>query len=239
VSMPTTHFDYGQLDDVTGQFVRNATKAIQQLGKQTVESIVAIGRHLTEVRERLPHGQWGPWLRSEFGWSDRTARRFMDSHALIKSANLSDLPRLLELPPSSLAQLGAPSTPEPARQSVLTRIAAGNTPTVSQVQMTIHHHKLEQAREAVVNLHAAPIVPVSLPTIRTAPIVPRAAATATEAPDPAAKLMALYDVLCSHDQNVVARRILEHQLRQTDLTPKQKQELTKVLAVLADYSSQQ
>ena len=43
------------------------------LGKQTAENIIAIGRHLTEVKERLPYGQYGAWLEAEFpSWSEKT-----------------------------------------------------------------------------------------------------------------------------------------------------------------------
>jgi hypothetical protein len=29
------------------------------------------------VKILLPHGQFGPWLATEFGWTERTAQRFM------------------------------------------------------------------------------------------------------------------------------------------------------------------
>ena len=134
-------FDYGQLTGADWQFVQDARDEIQLLGKQTVESICEIGRLLAEVKQRLPHGQWLPWLAAEFAWSERTAQRFMDSHGLIKSANLSDLPRLLELPPSSIADLAARATPEMARRDVLDQVAAGHTPTTSDVKETIRRHK--------------------------------------------------------------------------------------------------
>src|ERR1700747_3622596 len=45
--------------------------AIRRLGKQTVESIIEIGRRLIDCRgNHLEHGEWGPWLEREFGWSD-------------------------------------------------------------------------------------------------------------------------------------------------------------------------
>ena len=39
-----TEFDYGQLDGATWKFVQDARDDIRRLGKQTVESIVEIGR---------------------------------------------------------------------------------------------------------------------------------------------------------------------------------------------------
>jgi hypothetical protein len=51
------------------------------------------------------HGDWLPWLEAEFGWTDRTARRFMDVARLPgKMDNLSDL----DIPVSSLYLLASP-----------------------------------------------------------------------------------------------------------------------------------
>jgi hypothetical protein len=134
-------FDYGQLAGDDWQFVQDARDQIRRLGKQTVENIVEIGRLLIEVKERLPHGQWLPWLHAEFAWSETTARRFMDSHVLFKSAKLEDLPRLLELPPSAVAEIAASSTPRSARREILDQVAAGKTPTTAQVRETVRRHK--------------------------------------------------------------------------------------------------
>jgi hypothetical protein len=113
-------FDYGQLSGDDWKFVEDARDEIRRLGKQTVEAICEIGRLLTEVKQRLPHGQWLPWLKAEFAWSERTAQRFMNSHALIKSANLADLPRLLELPPSAVADLEL--CPESSANSIMVAV---------------------------------------------------------------------------------------------------------------------
>jgi hypothetical protein len=59
--------------------------------KKTAEGIVLIGQWLTEAKARLKHGQWLPWLETEFGWAERTARNFMQVHAAFKSANFADL----------------------------------------------------------------------------------------------------------------------------------------------------
>jgi DNA-binding XRE family transcriptional regulator len=163
-------FDYGELSGEDWKFVQNARDEIRRLGKQTIESICEIGRLLTEVKQRLPHGQWLPWLAAEFAWSETTARRFMDSYELFKSAKLEDLPRLLELPPSAVAELAARSTPEAARREVLHYAADGRTSTTSEVKETIHRHKVQRARAAVDRLNVTPIRSPTPPTIKTEPI---------------------------------------------------------------------
>ncbi len=36
-----------------------------------------IGERLCEAKELLGHGEFGPWLKDEFGWTDRTAQKLM------------------------------------------------------------------------------------------------------------------------------------------------------------------
>ena len=69
-------FDYAPLGaDVVHQ-VQTAAERIRQMVKQTLEDLLAIGEELLAVKEALPHGSFGPWLRQEFGWTERTARNF-------------------------------------------------------------------------------------------------------------------------------------------------------------------
>jgi hypothetical protein len=42
-------------------------------------------------RRDRPLGQWLPWLEDEFGWAERTARRYMEVAEAFKSATLADL----------------------------------------------------------------------------------------------------------------------------------------------------
>ena len=30
------------------------------------------------MKNALPHGRFGPWLKAEFGWTERTAQNFMN-----------------------------------------------------------------------------------------------------------------------------------------------------------------
>jgi hypothetical protein len=96
---------------------------IRRLGRLTVENVVEIGRRLTECKKLVGHGNWLPWLEREFGWSERTARRFMQAHefALAKSDKLADL----NIGISSLHLLAAPSTPKEAVDEVVERAQAG------------------------------------------------------------------------------------------------------------------
>ena len=84
-------------------------KAIRELCKKTIADVMEIGRRLIECKTLVGHSNFGNFLNREFGWSERTAQRFMSVHELAeaKSDNLADL----DLPISSLYMLAAPRCP--------------------------------------------------------------------------------------------------------------------------------
>lgn len=114
---------------------------IRTLGKRVISDIIEIGRRLTEAKKVAGHGGWLPWLKTEFGWSDDTALRFMQVHEMSKSRNLQDL----NLPLSGLYLLAKPSTPELARQAAIDRAERGEAVTVKAVQRIIGEARQVQA----------------------------------------------------------------------------------------------
>lgn len=70
-------FDYASLDVETRIVVQQKTGEIKERMKRTAQDIVEIGQRLIEVKERLGHGQFGKWLKAEFGWGTTTAWKFM------------------------------------------------------------------------------------------------------------------------------------------------------------------
>jgi hypothetical protein len=62
-----------------------------------------------------------PWLEAEFGFSDRTARKFMGVAEKIKLEPSSDL----NIAPSALYLLAQNSTPEDVRQEAITMAESG------------------------------------------------------------------------------------------------------------------
>jgi hypothetical protein len=112
---------------------------IRRLSKQTMESIVEIGRRLSECRAILKkNGEWCAWLKDEFDWSDQTARRFIHVHD-----QLPELNKLLsrEFPISALYLLAAPSTPDEARAEIIERAQAGEPLPVAEIKRTINTAK--------------------------------------------------------------------------------------------------
>ncbi len=127
-------FDYTSLDAESSHFVQQQTGEIRALMKRTAQGIVEIGQKLISVKKRLGHGRFLDWLEAEFEWTERTAQQFMNVARSFKNENFSDL----QLAPSALYILAAPSTPEAARSEALVRAKAGE-PITHKAAKAIKH----------------------------------------------------------------------------------------------------
>src|SRR5262245_27756486 len=113
------------IDSVVAEHAR----AIRVLARNVIANVVEIGRRLTEVHDRIEHGQWLMFLDREFGWSDQTARNFMHVFDLSNSKRVLDL----DLPLRSLYLLAAPSTPSEVRDNIIEDAQRGEKPTHAEV----------------------------------------------------------------------------------------------------------
>lgn len=121
-------FDYSPLEATVTEKVRSSAEAIRQQLRNTLESAINIGQELLAVKEALPHGQFLPWLRAEFGWAERTARNFMAvAEQFGKSAIIADLP----IQPTAAYLLAAPAVPDEAREVAIEKAKAGEQITVA------------------------------------------------------------------------------------------------------------
>jgi hypothetical protein len=72
-----------------------------------VEKATEVGRLLTDERKNLGHGEWLPWLRKNFRFTDRTARNYIrlfenrDRLKLESVSNLTEAYQLLNPPKST------------------------------------------------------------------------------------------------------------------------------------------
>jgi Protein of unknown function (DUF3102) len=138
-------FDYAVLESKVADQMRSAAKSIREKVKRTIESIIEVGNALLRAKDALPHGQFGPWLASEFGWTDRMARRFMDVAEVFgpKSDIISDL----AIVPTAAYLLAAPSTPYEARQIALDRAQSGERITPDLAKEIVGAAKIKPARK--------------------------------------------------------------------------------------------
>jgi hypothetical protein len=107
--------------------------AIRGIRKQTVDGIIEIGRRLVEAKKIVGHGAWLPWLEREFGWSDRTARNFINVHEMVRERKLETVSNL-KIPLKSLYLLAAPGTSDEVCQQMLDRAANGETVSAAEIK---------------------------------------------------------------------------------------------------------
>jgi hypothetical protein len=110
-------------------FVKERAEKIRGAGKRTAEGIVKIGQWLTEANTHLSHGQWLPWLKAEFGWSQQSANNFTRVYEKFKLLKFSNL----RIDPSALYLLAARTTPELATKQVIERAEKGEPMTRAKV----------------------------------------------------------------------------------------------------------
>ena len=73
---------------------------LQELATDALDRAIHLGELLSKAKNRVPHGQWLPWLTRNVAFSDRTARNYMrifENRAALKSANVSDLGEAYQL----------------------------------------------------------------------------------------------------------------------------------------------
>ena len=78
---------------------------IIKLKNQTAENILLMGQKFIEAKKLVPHGEWGNWLESKVGFSQRTANNFMriareyaSNSQAISNLEVSKIYLLMELP---------------------------------------------------------------------------------------------------------------------------------------------
>lgn len=124
-------FDYGVVPESSRELVKIKTVETKMLVRQTALGIIDIGKNLIEVKQAIGHGNWLPWLDAEFGWSRKTAHRFIQV-----SESFSNVPRVghLDIAPKALYLLSQNSTPEEVRQEAIEMAESGETPTAKEIK---------------------------------------------------------------------------------------------------------
>jgi hypothetical protein len=138
-------FNYFALDADVAIEARAAAERIKIRLRRTAEDIVEIGRELVEIKNKLTHGQFLPWVEAEFEMSLPTATRFMQTAERFggKFVNLTNLK------PSILYMLAAPSTPEEVIEKATEKAEAGEKVSVEDVKRwkAEAEHAHRQAKE--------------------------------------------------------------------------------------------
>ena len=124
-------YDYSRVEDETvRERLRQAAVQIKPRLKRAAEDLFVIGQELVTINEYLGHGEWGEWLATEFGLSDRMARNFMN--VAIRLGGKTE--KFSVLPVSVLYELAAPSTAPEVIEQVEGEIETGAVPSLTDIR---------------------------------------------------------------------------------------------------------
>ena len=114
-----------------------------RIRKSVFNSGIEAGCHLRWVKQRLPHGQFGAWLRAELGMSERTAQNWMRVATTFegKYETVSDLPQ------ATVYRLAAKSTPDAVREEVASASEQGQRPDASTIEAMVRDVVLQGAQD--------------------------------------------------------------------------------------------
>src|ERR1051326_4959233 len=133
-----TRFDYAQLDLDLADEARACAARIHALG---VEAIVAIGRELLQIKGKLGHGKFGPWLATEFDMAQATAERYM---AVAKWLG-DKICTMQNLSPETLYMLSR-SAPAALRNEIIARLGNGEQLSETEIQRQIAEARASRKR---------------------------------------------------------------------------------------------
>lgn len=125
------------------QRIRTLASELDQLGKTALEKAIEAGSLLRECKAALDHGQWLPWLKSNFSFTDRTARNWMrisEASASGKLETVSDLTEAYRITTETKTNGGevratAPAMP-PVHQRLLLKSPAGDIAAIEPIDDT-------------------------------------------------------------------------------------------------------
>ena len=78
---------------------------IIRLKNETAQNLIKLGNELNRAKEKVPHGEWGTWLRDKVNFSQRTANIYMriakefgSNSQAISNLEVTKLGLLLDVP---------------------------------------------------------------------------------------------------------------------------------------------
>lgn len=139
-------FDYSALDN---EIATEARQVADRLRNRIRTFTYETGKDLIAMKEKMPHGAFGPWIEAEFQMGERTAQNYMNAARLVEGKS----EKIALLPPSAVYALAAPSTPPEVVQEVLSEIERGAVPKVADIRERIAG--VTKARKAAENAKTA------------------------------------------------------------------------------------
>lgn len=150
-------FDYSPLTVEVADDVRGTAERIRQRLKKALEDIIEVGNDLLTVKAALPHGQFGFWLRAEFGWSERMAQNFM--RVAERFGSKTEIIADLAIQPTAAYLLAAPSIPDEARELAIQRAEQGDRITTAVAKKIVGELRKQRTPKKKTPLPAEKLTP--------------------------------------------------------------------------------
>ena len=109
----------------------------RKLNRTLTATVIELGRELIDVKARLPHGQFGPWVEAECGFTIRTAENYIKAAKFVVGKNETAVSHLA---PAVVYQLAAKSAPA----ALVDRVAKGEVVTDGEVKAELAKAKREK-----------------------------------------------------------------------------------------------
>jgi hypothetical protein len=138
-------FDYSLLTSVDIDHLRQASARVRVLLAAVTPGAIEIGDIITDARDKIPHGKFGPWCIEALGIDRRRAQIYMNLSKLAKTQG-RDL--VEKLPLVAAHHVAARSTPQRVVAEVMKRVAVGNIPTAAVVKGLIRETRTIEAPPA-------------------------------------------------------------------------------------------
>lgn len=134
---------YRELEAPARKIAQDAVPHIAKLHRRVVTDSAEIGATLLRVKEAIGHGNFGPWLKAEFNWTERTAQNLMS----VAERFGSNTKHVSHLPLSTVYRLAAPSTPDAVREKIVHRLAEGEAVAPDEIADEISTARREAERD--------------------------------------------------------------------------------------------
>jgi hypothetical protein len=118
-------FDYEALPLADRAGMQIAAGRIKERLAGITKDFAAIGRELSKVKARLPHGLFGDWCKAELGFTQRTAQNYMNAAAFLERLPEPICETVSLLPPGMIYQLASPTAPQAVVSEIIEAAEAG------------------------------------------------------------------------------------------------------------------
>jgi Protein of unknown function (DUF3102) len=136
-------YDYPGVDPQIRERVEKEEVEICQNLITAKHAAIKIGERLLQVKQLLPHGHFGRWVRARCDFTEHTASNFMNAAAFAARHK-----KLTKISQTGLFLLAAPRLDENIRQRVIEAVEAGSVRSTTEIRALIHKETVATASPA-------------------------------------------------------------------------------------------